>query len=90
MNGKISFLVHEFVFMSHLGKGELNCKTHGLTLSIGTFETLVWCGDQNLQTKLKVNSNERKVERGNRREKKKTYKKTHKVKTKRHNTNGLP
>jgi hypothetical protein len=68
MNGEVSFLVHEFIFMSHLGKGELNCKIHGLTLFIGTFETLIWCGDQNLQTKLKV---ERKVERGNRREKKK-------------------
>jgi hypothetical protein len=73
MNGEVNFFVHEFVFMSHLGKGELNYKTHGLTLSIGTFETLVWCGDQNFQTKLKVDSKERKVERGNRREKKKRH-----------------
>jgi hypothetical protein len=73
MNGEVNFLVHEFVFMSHLGKGVLNCKTHGLTLSIGTFETLVWCGDQNLQTKLEVDSKER-VERGHRRGEKKTLK----------------
>ncbi len=69
--------MHEFIFMSHLGKGELNCETHGLTLSIGTFETLVWCGDQNLQTKLEMDSKERKVERGIRRGKKKTLKGKH-------------
>lgn len=60
MNGEVNFLMHEFVFMSHLGKRELNCKTLGLTLSIGTFETLVWCDDQNFQTKLEVESKERK------------------------------
>ncbi len=103
MNGKVSFLMHEFIFMSHLGKGDLNCKTHGLTLSIGMFETLVQCGDQNLQTKLEMDSKERKVERGNRRGEKKTLKgntqgenkKTFEIvllmlKTQRHNTNGLP
>ncbi len=71
MNGKVSILVHEFVMMSHLGKGELNCRTHGLTLFIGMFEILVQCGDQNLQTKLEVDSKKRKVEGGNRRKKKK-------------------
>jgi hypothetical protein len=40
MNGEVNFLVHEFVFMSHLGKGELNCKTHGLTLPIGNLKPL--------------------------------------------------
>jgi hypothetical protein len=70
MNGEVNFLMHEFIFMSHLGRGELNCKTRGLKLSIDTFETLVWCGDQNLQTKLKVDLKERKVERGNIRGKK--------------------
>jgi hypothetical protein len=73
-----------------------------LILSIGTFETLVWRGDQNLQTKLEVDSKER-VERGNKRGKKKTLKgntqgenkKTFEIilrmmKTQRHNTNGLP